>query len=88
MNKRERMAFLNMRATDGKSALAIATITGCHQVVALLARHEGADVDAADMTAASTPMHWAGASSACGLTASSRALRSFASLTASTARWN
>jgi hypothetical protein len=60
MSAAERSAFLNARTTDGKAALSIATISGCKQVVALLCC-EGADVDAADRTLESTPLHWAGA---------------------------
>lgn len=53
-------ALLDARTSDGKTALALATIRGDRQAVGHLCLR-GADVDAADATAFSTPLHWAGA---------------------------
>jgi hypothetical protein len=58
MSTHEFNAFLNTRTTDGKTPLALATISGSVQTVALLCK-AGADVNACDRTDASTPLHWA-----------------------------
>lgn len=58
MSTNEFTAFLNARTTDGKTPLALATISGSLQTVALLCK-AGADVNACDSTDASTPLHWA-----------------------------
>ena len=58
MSPAERQAWLDAPTTDGKTALAVATISGCRQSVALLCR-AGADPDAMDRPASAAPLHWA-----------------------------
>lgn len=56
----ERQALLDARTLDGKTALALATISGSVQIVSHLGAC-GATTGKADAVTRSTPVHWAGA---------------------------
>lgn len=60
MQEWERDAFLNAVTSDGKTALAYATISGAVQIVNFLCRSPGVNVNLADHVDESTPVHWAG----------------------------
>lgn len=56
----ERDALFNAVSSDGKTALAFATISGALQIVNLLCRSTGVDINQPDRVDESTPVHWAG----------------------------
>ena len=60
----ERNAMVNAVTSDGKTPLAYATISGALQIVNMLCRTAGVDINQADRVDESTPVHWAGAHTA------------------------
>jgi ankyrin repeat protein len=51
--------MLDAKTTDGKTALALATIKGALQIVSYLCK-TGANTEVVDHTLSSTACHWAG----------------------------